>query len=560
MEFDELLITTGVDALVRLVKEKNRIELEEASAVLNIPPESLEDWSRVLEEEGIIKIEYRLTKIYLLWIKPTESEIATEKQSFYEEKEDIQKQVDSFKKNLSLEKIEIEDLKTGFEQFYSKTFSKIEELEKKVSPLPASELLTQGNLINGESELNSMKDEFFNLKSGLKELEKEIDSVAIVSNESEEKIKKLDGIKNELHGHVEEMQDIKRRLMDIGNSDDVNLPSINEIKKKLETINKDYKLLKSRNASLHEDMISLHESSEILKDVAESMIGQEEKIQQMKTDIKEVAIEAQAIFDKVKEVNSGVQKQVEMVGRIDDSITVAKGVIGRFPNEDKIVEEIEKIKGLEKALESKYDSIQKLVEAVGGKQLSSKQYDEVSQKIDEKIRQASKDIDALESALEDEKNTYLTFQKIKERIVPSIDGYKAKMEEMQKRIDEIGKEAIAQKENIRKDAAKLEETLKGGEYKNIIKIAEEIRDKKKVLEEVKKQIYDLSDLSDNLSKRVNLLSREAKLLQIRAGGGTDTTEERKAIENKLELSKEEELEFKRKRDELKKLIKRLWEE
>ena len=31
MEFDELLITTGVDALVRLVKEKQRIELEEAA-------------------------------------------------------------------------------------------------------------------------------------------------------------------------------------------------------------------------------------------------------------------------------------------------------------------------------------------------------------------------------------------------------------------------------------------------------------------------------------------------------------------------------------------------
>jgi hypothetical protein len=71
MEFDELLITTGVDALVRLVKERQRIELEDAAGTLNIPLETIEDWARVLEEEGILSIEYRLTRIYLVWIQPT---------------------------------------------------------------------------------------------------------------------------------------------------------------------------------------------------------------------------------------------------------------------------------------------------------------------------------------------------------------------------------------------------------------------------------------------------------------------------------------------------------
>ena len=77
MEFDELLITTGVDALVRLVKQKSKVELEEASKTLNIPSETIEDWSRVLEEEGILRIEYRLTKVYLVWIKPTEEEVVS---------------------------------------------------------------------------------------------------------------------------------------------------------------------------------------------------------------------------------------------------------------------------------------------------------------------------------------------------------------------------------------------------------------------------------------------------------------------------------------------------
>ncbi len=560
MEFDELLITTGVDALVRLVKEKNRIELDEASSILNIPPDSLEDWARVLEEEGIIKIEYRLTKIYLLWVKPTADEIASETKSFYEEKEDIQAKVEEFKGNLAKDKDEIDGLKSDFEKFYQTTYSRMEELEKKVSPLPAAELLTQGNLLKGESELNSMKDELYTLKSAVGELRKEIGSAGIGESGSGDTIAKLEGIKNELRGYVEELQDIKRKIKTTKSGDDMSLPSVRDIKKKMETLNKDFKSLKTRNTRLHEDMISLHESSEILKDVAESMIGQDEKIQQMKDEVSAVAAESEEILKKVTDVNRKVQKQREMIERIDDSVAVAKGIIKRFPNEEKVKSELDELKQGEADLENKYNSLQKLIEAVGGKQLSSKQYEELSSNIDEKIRQASRDIDSLETALEDEKSTYLTFQKIKERIVPSIDAYKNKMDEMEKRIDEIGKEAVAQKESIRKDAAKLETTLKGGEFKGVVKIAEEVRDKKRMLEDIKSQIYELSDLSDNLSKRITLLSREAKLLQIRAGSGVSVEAEKKEIENKLELSQEEELEFRRKRDELKKLIKRLWEE
>lgn len=88
MEFDELLVTTGVDSLVRIVKERQRIELEEASLLLGTPAETLEEWARILEEEGILRIDYRLTKLFLVCVKPTEDEIASEVKSFNEEKRD----------------------------------------------------------------------------------------------------------------------------------------------------------------------------------------------------------------------------------------------------------------------------------------------------------------------------------------------------------------------------------------------------------------------------------------------------------------------------------------
>lgn len=101
MEFDELLITTGVDALVRLVKDRQKIELEEASSALNIGQETLEEWARVLEEEGILRMEYRLTRIYLVWVKPTEEEVAGEVKSFYESKKGIEAEVEKAEKGVA---------------------------------------------------------------------------------------------------------------------------------------------------------------------------------------------------------------------------------------------------------------------------------------------------------------------------------------------------------------------------------------------------------------------------------------------------------------------------
>ena len=68
MNVDEGFITTGIDKFMRLLYEKKRIELSEASKQLSIPTNVIEYWSYVLESQGLLKINYTLTAIYLEWI------------------------------------------------------------------------------------------------------------------------------------------------------------------------------------------------------------------------------------------------------------------------------------------------------------------------------------------------------------------------------------------------------------------------------------------------------------------------------------------------------------
>jgi len=60
-------IKTAVDSLIELLKKKKKITLDEASKELGIPANIINEWATFLEEEKILKIEYRFTTPYLIF-------------------------------------------------------------------------------------------------------------------------------------------------------------------------------------------------------------------------------------------------------------------------------------------------------------------------------------------------------------------------------------------------------------------------------------------------------------------------------------------------------------
>lgn len=567
MEFDELLITTGVDALVRLVKEKQRIELEAAADVLNIPPDTLEDWARVLEEEGILRIEYRLTHVYLSWITPTEAEIEEERASFYEEKKDLEGEVQRFKSGLEKQTQDVQSLQKSFSEFYARAYGRIGHLEKLVAPIPAGKTISDDMFTKYQEELGGISDEMEEARRGLADIRDEIQSLGIEKGESESKqlIDRLEKTAEELHSLQDEMKELRKKASGQSMPSDISMPSMNDIKKKFNDMQKDFSALRTRNARMREDMISLQESSEILKSVAESVVGHEDKISALRKEMGELAEDAEKLSERSGRLSAKISEHAEMIERLGDSVNVSKGIIKRFPSQKKVMEELDRIAESQKDFEEKSDSLEKIIEAAGGRQVTAKQFAEIAKRMEAKAEAVHNDLDSLEAALEHEKGTYLTFQKIKERIVPSMDTYSRKLDEMGTRLDEIKKESLARMDTLKAESKELQNMMKSGQMQGLVKVAEEVRDKKAMLDEIRGALEGLVDTTNSLSKRITLLSREAKLLEIRGGGegGAKTPEvedKRKEIRHKLKLTQDEEKEFQRKRTELKKLIQSLWEE
>jgi len=571
MEFDELLITTGVDALVRLVKEKQRVELTDASSQLNIPQETIEDWARVLEEESILRIEYRLAKVYLTWVKPTEDEVATETKSFYEEKKGIQEEIGQIREKSSAGSAELEALNKSFSAFYSKISGRMAELEKKISSAPGSGATSESVIAKYREELASMEARLQESRGILQSAKAEIGGAGVGKEKisTGELLARAEKSNAELVALRESMETLRRKAGD-GQKEDVVLPPIKDIRKKMEEMQRDFASLRSRNAQLRQDMLSLQESTETLGSVMETIMGEEEKVESLRKQMNDLSTEAERLVKSANTVAASVKRDADVVDRVGDSINVAKGILKRFPSQEKVLAELDKLKEEEDALAEKNEAAMTLLEAAGGKQVTQRELTDTMAKMEDRMTQVKRDMDALELALEDEKNTYLTFQKIKERVVPAVESYGRELDAMEQRVSKIREEGKAQLESMVTEAQRMKSTLRGTELGEVLRAAEELKEKRRMLEEIKTALEDMDNMSGNINKRITLLAREAALLEIRTGGegagsggdeGGGTAEaKRKELRSQMELTKEEELEFRAKREELKKLIQKLWEQ
>ena len=103
-------IQTGVDKLVALVKEQQRISVDEAAKQLGVSKTIIQEWADFLEEEGLVEIKYSLAKTYLVDRKLSKTETVAKERQLEQQRETFVTKVDQ-----SISAIEREG--AGFEQF-----------------------------------------------------------------------------------------------------------------------------------------------------------------------------------------------------------------------------------------------------------------------------------------------------------------------------------------------------------------------------------------------------------------------------------------------------------
>jgi len=253
MEIEGGMIETGVDKLVKIVKERGKIALADAAKELGVSATVVQEWVDFLEDEGIISVEYKLTKPFLVERKLTKKEVETKAKefaskkdvfirksevslSFLEKQEEelrrVKDEFDRLKNELGLELDTVrndlkelekyqqmkQEIQKQIEEQKNDAKAKIEELSKQIlteqkryrefvadvqreKQVLSSEKLEANSIEESEKILNQKLTE---LKSMISMIEKKISNEDVAIKNSEMHIERL----NQL------MEDIKHRIIE----------------------------------------------------------------------------------------------------------------------------------------------------------------------------------------------------------------------------------------------------------------------------------------------------------------------------------------------------------
>ena len=131
------LLKTGVDELVRLIKEKNKITVSDAAKGLGVSQDAIDEWADFLEEDNVIDIEYKFANTWLINKKLQKGEIKEKIKNVEAERSIIIRKSESLLNLLDNEGGDITKIKKEFNKIKDEIHSEansvhdeLEELEK----------------------------------------------------------------------------------------------------------------------------------------------------------------------------------------------------------------------------------------------------------------------------------------------------------------------------------------------------------------------------------------------------------------------------------------------
>lgn len=128
-------IETGVDKLVEIINTRKRISVEDAAKELGVSKNVVVEWADFLEEEGIISIEYKLSKTFLVERKLTKTEVEKKTKDFDNEKDAFVRKVETSMISLERDTAWLTELKKHFKTLKNELGSEFDNVKNELKEL-----------------------------------------------------------------------------------------------------------------------------------------------------------------------------------------------------------------------------------------------------------------------------------------------------------------------------------------------------------------------------------------------------------------------------------------
>ena len=479
MALDDLLISTGVDSLIRLVKDRGRVEIGAAARELRLPPKTVEDWAHVLEEEGIITIEYRLTKAYLAWRVPAAKEMEQKREKLEEKATDTRQEIEGLLARVEEGGRSLSAMQEEIANLTSKPMSpaQADALKRELAELQSA---YAGKIKATSDRLDALRKKAIAAGQRLEER----------GGEAEPERKAAADLKAELDVLKRFEETLQSQLSDTEMFFEAFETRVDDLQKQIE---------EGRNSAAIEELkVEIDDAKAVKKELSEAVDAVLEEQKSLDGKVAGMEKKLSELAEGENSVAAGKKKIAEIRKMAEESRKQKKAVTGHLSDSITLI----------KRQSAKIEGVLKKYEAAGGSQSLVDEYVEIS----EEMSRAN--------------------------------------EELAARQKDIGRKIAEQVAAL--EAAKAAQA--GGGYSR---------------EEIQKVSFLLRELAHEqeiLEDKVKVLAKESDILKMEAQPGAQAPAASAeagatpALVERVRLSQKDEAEFERKRDELRSLIRKMWEE
>jgi len=543
IEVDEenFLIVTDIDRLMHLVATQRRVELSKLAKELKMNSKEVEKWLHILEDEGLIKIEHSLTKVYAVWAGEAAPKPKEEKRK-EAPREHREARVERVPPAMIVEEKEEEEEK--FRPFTTEELAPLEEEYIETARRAAEEEMPRRR----EEESRDIKKLQFKGKPPEKEEKKHVhkeEKKSDARRKEGHEAPRMELKKSEfLELHPVEVESLKGRL-------DEYLQLIRNSKKELKDLEGEKErmyregylpLEKEFEASLENIQLAILEKEKKIMEAKEKAAGlpeQMEELEKLQKTVRQVEEKARSILSKTKgQLDDRADTVQEVAEELDEQIS--KGEEEAMRERAKMFE----LKELLGSIQSNEESIRNAVQEnerqmEEAKRKMAELEDALGEVVDARTLLAER-IDTIQNGLERKVRTLEDLRKDLEEIEKVEGWFREYSRDYTKKITDLEAYVSGNQQEISKlmEAAELEYVKKY--LDELSKSEEKYRDKLRGLE---LQDADLEErISEAKSRIKQLLSDSTQLMEASrrkaAHSSFDTASAKKKVEQKAAVMEE----------------------
>ena len=316
-------IETGVDKLVDLINRKKKISTNEAANELGVSIPVIQEWADFLEDEGLITVDYKLSRTYLCERKLSKKEVEKKAKVYSSKKDAFTRKVETALKSLQRESEGFEKIKIEFKKLRDTIGRDIDQVREELQELKHYEDLKKNidkDIIQQRLDFQEMinqvhrkiADQRKKYESFIEELSNERTKIEEAKVEMSYLEKREDNIKKRVDALKEIIKSIENKLAE---QKSIIKTSMEKMKADLKDSEKIQKSMKFRMKQEIEPVIkNIKEREEKILSVQDSIL---KKIMTKKQNIDKYKMESTQAAEKFKAFFDRKAKTEQLINTID---------------------------------------------------------------------------------------------------------------------------------------------------------------------------------------------------------------------------------------------------